>query len=39
MLEIKATEGLPGGKEGGDWEFAFDNLAVEILEERKNEEG
>jgi hypothetical protein len=39
VLEIKATEGLPGGADGGDWEFAFDDLVVEILEEEKEEEG
>jgi hypothetical protein len=38
VLEIKATEGIPGGEDGGDWEFAFDDLVVEILEEEKGEE-
>ena len=38
MLEIKATEGVPGGADGEDWDFAFDDLVVEILEEEKEEE-
>jgi hypothetical protein len=38
VLEIKATEGVRGGADGKDWDFAFDDLVVEILEEEKGEE-
>ena len=38
MFEIKATEGVPGGADGKDWDFAFDDLVVEILEEGKEAE-
>ena len=38
VLEIKATEGVPGGADGEDWDFAFDDLVVEILEEGKEAE-
>jgi hypothetical protein len=37
VFEIKATEGVPGGADGKDWDFAFDDLVVEILEEEKEE--
>jgi hypothetical protein len=37
VLEIKATEAVPGGGDTGDWDFALDDLAVEILEEEKEE--
>jgi hypothetical protein len=37
VLEIKATEGVPGGADGEDWDFAFDDLVVEILEESEEE--
>jgi hypothetical protein len=37
VFEIKATEGVPGGADGKDWDFAFDDLVVEILEEKKEE--
>jgi hypothetical protein len=38
VFEIKATEGVPGGEDGKDWDFTIDDLAVEILEEEKEEE-